>query len=334
MRIGGAALGLLFGSLALAKPSLDLSAEELAERDALIGKLARGEDYEANVKRFGELWQKREALRADEVAEQKRAEEAHKRIQADAKTVDGIVGSHCALYRDPKNPPGGSRESLTAEWGKVVRKELVRLPPKNAFDDGEQITLYRIEAQRATYTVSSLGPTYLLERPLTAQVGDLVLLCIMARHSEGSGSKFPPDFRENILSQGFAVRIKEPPLIVKKTQNPLPLLGEWRFRAAIERVEWTVPPEQPVLNRVFVQEAMPPANGRQRFAIAAERHSYVLEVPPTVRGRELLRPGEHAWVIMGQARFDRELRKLVMVADDVEARYVTTVAGEESAGRR
>ncbi|HNN92401.1 MAG TPA: hypothetical protein PKI03_09035 [Pseudomonadota bacterium] len=332
--LGGGGWALLFGSGVQAKTSVDLSAEEYAERDALIGKIARGEDYEASIARFRELWQKREALRADEVAEQKRAEEAHKRQQADSKSVDGIVGSHCALYRDPKNPPGGQRENMSAEWGKVVRKELVRLPPKNAFDDGEQITLYRIEAQRATYTVSSQGPTYLLDRPLTAQVGDLVLLCIMSRHSEGSGSKFPPDFRENILSQGFAVRIKEPPLIVKKSQNPLPLLGEWRFRAAIDRVEWTAPPEQPVLNRLFVLEALPPENGRQRFAIAAERHTYVLEVPPTVRNRELLRPGEHAWVIMGQARFDRAQRKLVLVAEDVEARYVTTVAGEETAGRR
>jgi hypothetical protein len=334
--------GILFGlgaallslSANAAKPSTELSAEEIAERDALISKIIRGEELETSVGRFSELWKKREALRADEVAEQKRVEEAHKRMQADAKSVDGIVGGHCGLSRDPQNPPGGHRENLSAEWGKVVRKELVRLPPKNAFDDGEQITLYRIEAQRATYTVSSQGPTYLLDRPLTAGVGDLVLLCIMARHSEGSGSKFPPDFRENILSQGFVVRIKESPLIVKKSQNPVHLLGEWRFRAAIERVEWTLPPEQPVLNRLFVQEALPPANGRQRFAIAAERHSYVLEVPEAVRNRELLRPGEHAWVIMGQARFDRELRKLVLVAEDVEARYVTTVAGEENAGRR
>lgn len=332
--LGCGGWALLGASGVQAKTSVDLSAEEYAERDALIGKIARGEDYEASIARFRELWQKREALRADEVAEQKRAEEAHKRQQADSKSVDGIVGSHCALYRDPKNPPGGHRENLSAEWGKVVRKEQVRLPPKNAFDDGEQITLYRIEAQRATYTVSSQGPTYLLGRPLSAQVGDLVLLCIMSRHSEGSGSKFPPDFRENILSQGFAVRIKEPPLIVKKSQNPVPLLGEWRFRAAIDRVEWTLPPEQLVLNRLFVQEALPPENGRQRFAIAAERHTYVLEVPPTVRNRQLLRPGEHAWVIMGQARFDRELRKLVLVAEDVEATYVTPVAGEESAGPR
>ena len=53
-----------------------------------------------------------------------------------------------------------------------------------------------------------------------------------------------------------------------------------------------------------------------------------------MRNRELLRPGEHAWVIMGQARFDRAQRKLVLVAEDVRARYVTTVAGEETAGRR
>ncbi len=333
--LAGLAAALLSLGVATAKPSTELSEAEIAERDALIGKIIRGEEFEASVQRFGELLKKREALRADEVAEQKRAAEAHQRLLADGKTVDGIVGSHCALYHDPKNPPGGhGRENMSAEWGKVVRKELVRLPPKNAFDDGEQITLYRIEGQRATYTVSSLGPTYLLERPLVAQVGDLVLMCIMSRHSEGSGSKFPPDFRDNILSQGFAVRIKEPPLIVKKTQNPLPLLGEWRFRAAIDRVEWTVPPEQRVLNRLFVQEALPPSGDRQRFAIAAERHTYVLEVPPTVRNRELLRPGEHAWVIMGQARFDRELRKLVLVAEDVESRYVTTVPGEENAGRR
>ena len=313
----------------------ELPAEDLAERDALIAKLARGEDYEASMQRFSELWRKREALRAEGVAEEKRAQEAHKRLLEDARSVDGIVGAHCGLYRDPNNPPPHYASSdMIGDWGRVVRREPVRLPPKNAFDDGEQITLYRIEAQRATYTVSSQGPTYLLGRPLVAQVGDLVMLCVLSRHSEGSGSKFPPDFRENILSQGFAVRIKEPPRITKKTQNPVHLLGEWRFRAAIERVEWTLPPETPVLNRVFVQEALPPANGLQRFAIAAERYSYVLEVGSQVKGREHLKPGEHAWVIMGQARFDRELRKLVLVAQDVEPSYVTPVAGEESAGPR
>jgi hypothetical protein len=323
------------GAQVAARPQSELPAEDLAERDALIGKLARGEDYEASLKRFSELWRKREALRAGEVAEEKRLQEAHKRQQEDARSVDGIVGAHCGLYRDPKNPAHhGGGGDLIGDWGRVVRKEAVRLPPKNAFDDGEQITLYRIEAQRATYTVSSQGPTYLLGRPLSAQVGDLVLLCVMARHSEGSGSKFPPDFRDNILSQGFAVRIKEPPRITQKTQNPAHLLGEWRLRAAIERVEWTLPPETPVLNRVFVQEALPPQNGLARFAIAAERHSYVLEVPSQVKGREHLKPGEHAWVIMGQARFDRELRKLVLVAQDVEPRYVTPVSGEEFAGPR
>ena len=330
------AAGIFFASLgAQARPAQDLPPEDLAERDALIGKLARGEDYEDSLRRFGELWRKRAVLREAELAEEKRAKEAHQRQLEDARSVDGIVGEHCGLYRDPKNPPPHwANSSMIGDWGRVVRKELVRLPPKNAFDDGEQITLYRIEAQRATYTVSSQGPTYLLGRPLTAQVGDQVLLCVMSRHSEGSGSKFPPDFRENILSQGFAVRIKEPPRIVHKTQNPVHLLGEWRFRAAIERVEWTLPPDVAVLSRIFVQEALPPANGMQRFSIAAERHSYVLEVPTSVKGRDLLKPGEHAWAIMGQARFDRELRKLVLVAQDVEARYVTTIAGEESASSR
>ena len=43
----------------------ELPAEDLAERDALIAKLARGEDYEASMQRFSELWRKREALRAE-----------------------------------------------------------------------------------------------------------------------------------------------------------------------------------------------------------------------------------------------------------------------------
>lgn len=325
----------LWAAGAAAAPSRpsELTPEQLIERDALIGKIAAGQDYDASVARFGELLRERDALRADEVAEMKRQQEAHKRRQEDAKTVDGIVGEHCTLARDPKNPPDGNRGmDMRAEWGRVVRKEAFRLPPKNAFDDGEQITLYRIEGQRRTYTVSSQGPAYLLGRPLSAQQGDLILMCVMGVHSEGSGSKFPPDFRENILSQGFTVRIKEPPRIVHKAQNPHHLLGEWRFRAAIDRVEWTEPPEQAVLNRVYVEQAIPPLDGKDRYLIAAEKHTYVLEVPRQVKGRELLRPGERAWVIMGGARFDRELRKLVLVAQDIEARYITTVDGEERSG--
>ncbi len=77
-------VGLLLGCLAGAahaapgRPS-ELSPEEMAERDALITKMANGQDYEPSLARFVVLYRQREALRADEVAEQKRQFEAHQR---------------------------------------------------------------------------------------------------------------------------------------------------------------------------------------------------------------------------------------------------------------
>ena len=53
------------------------------------------------------------------------------------------------------------------------------------------------------------------------------------------------------------------------------------------------------------------------------RQSFLIEVPPRLPRRDALVTGHNAWLIMGHARFDRTLKKLVLVVEDIEPHYVT-----------
>jgi hypothetical protein len=54
----------------------------------------------------------------------------------------------------------------------------------------------------------------------------------------------------------------------------------------------------------------------------ADRKEFVLEVPPSLKNRELLKPRALVWLIMSDPRFDKSIKKLVLRAEDIEAHYV------------
>ena len=297
-----------------------------AERDTLIDKIIRGEELEKSIERFTAL-SKTVQQRLDEVQGNADREKALKlEAEAGRKDLDYIVGHNCQLSADPKNPPLGRRDFMHADWGKVVDKQPAVLKARKPFDDDEKITLYKVQGQQRTYTISSKGPSLWFDKPLSANLGDLVLVCIVSVSSEGSGSQFPPGFRDDILSQGFAVPITEPPLIAKKRdRNPVHFPGrENEFVVALHRGEWPLREEHPVLARVLVKKSLGRFGDVFRYALAAsDREEFVLEVPPDLRNRALLEPYHYAWVIMGKHRFDRTLKQLVLVAEEIEPRYVT-----------
>src|SRR5438876_12426675 len=89
--------------------------ELLAERDQLIEKITRGAEYEASVKRFAALVQKRDAVIATSASAlaKERAERDQQRAETDArrklrdeyhKTGDYEVSWRCTLSPDPAHP--------------------------------------------------------------------------------------------------------------------------------------------------------------------------------------------------------------------------------------
>lgn len=320
------ALGAHTGHAASGRP--DRNPDLVPERDALLAKIASGEDYEKSVERFGALLQERASRRqadqdltARQNAERTQAQAAQKELE---QSLDYIVGERCRLAVDPANrPPHETSDYVRADWGRVVQKQQFRYPPPNAFEEGRQIDLYRIQAVTGTYTVTSEEPKQFYPQRFSASVNDQVLLCLHGGSDHGSGSPFPPEFRKQIVSTGFVARIKGPPLIAQKGRwNPIHLLGESRLRMAIRAKKWQLPEDAYILNHLHVLEDLGPAGAVHRYLIAAEKESYVLEVPTGLKNRELLRPGYHAWVIMGQPRPDRERQTWILTAADIEAHYV------------
>lgn len=323
-----AGVALLVSTVARASgPSVaELDVDLRAERDELITKLTRGEDYEQSLERFIALRQKYQARVQEVEGLQQQEKDQRAQLRGESKELDHVVGDKCELFADPLNPPTRSRGFMHADWGTVIEKQPVVIPGRKPFDEDEKITLYKVKGLVRTYTISSKGPALWFEKPLVANVGDLVLLCAVSVHSEGSGSQYPPNFRDNIMSQGFAVPIKEPPLITKKKdRNPVHYVGkDNNFVAAIHSGEWRLPPEQRVVSRVLVKKDLGQVGNMRRYAMfASEREEFVLEVPSTLRNADLLQPFRFNWVIMGNHRFDRELKRLVLVAEDIEPRYVT-----------
>jgi hypothetical protein len=316
------ALGLLSGAAWAERP--EPTPELIAERDQLIDKITRGVDYEASVKRFAALVQKRDAVIATSAAAQakERAEKDAQRSEADArrklrdeyhKTGDYEVSWRCTLSPDPAHPRPSKEGRFKPDWGRVVRKQAIRLAPKNALYEGELATMYEVDgvARKYVFRGDRFDPW---RKPFEAKVGDLVLVC---DGGEDLAKGLPPDWGERWLTSGFAVKINEPPLITKKTRwNPIHITSS-RFYWAIKDVKW--PYEGFVLANLEPDKDL----GGGRFEIKSYRDmSWILEVPAKLKHHELVKPGEAVWVIMGPARFDSSIKKMVLTAEDLEAHYV------------
>jgi hypothetical protein len=326
--IAGALCGALLCFAGPAHSSPDPGAELEAERDALIGRIIKGADFAAAVRRFKELAEQRQRLidaqqaqkeqdRAQRELERLRREQDRAQKDAYRKTADHEVSWRCTLSPDPAHPIPSNEGRFKGDWGKVVRKERVRLPPKNELDDGEEITLIEVAGAARRYLIRAERYGLPDGQPLRAGVGDLVLVCDGGSDIDG---KLPPPFKDaRVQTSGFAVKIPAPPRIAQKARwQPIHITGT-RFYWAIRDVRWPYPPEAFVLCHIEIGADL----GGGRFEIETNnKQSWVLEVPPNLPRRELVAPGRMLWVIMGKARFDRGIKKLVLTAEDVEERYV------------
>jgi hypothetical protein len=297
-----------------------------AERDALIDKIARGVDYEASVKRFGELVKARDQVIATSAAARQKEQEARdaerkvreerRKVQDDyKKTLDHEVSWRCTLSPDPANPIPSKEGRFKGDWGKVIRKQQFRLPPKNDLDDGEPATVIEVKGVARNYVIHTdkFAPDH---KNLDANVGDLMMVCFSG---EDLMKGLPPGWGERVLRGGFAGRIAQPPLIVKKAKwQPIHVTGTV-FYWAIADVKWRFQPTDYLLSHIEIGKEFAP----NQFEIETNNNkSWILEVPTGLKNREWVKPGALLWVILGQQRFDKGIKKLVLVAQDLETRYV------------
>jgi hypothetical protein len=292
-------------------------------RDALIDKITRGVDYDASVRGFVALLAERQKILAPAELARQLAIANRAWHQEYNKSADAIAGYSCRLAVDPMKPPFVDQDLLLADWGKVTRVETVRMPPKNALDPGEEIPLaevkgmrglYRFRVDRFAFPGQKLAPT----------VGDLMMVCENVEPNlrrNNPHEQFPPGW-EGVLQHGRGIPIAAPPRIVKKAKWDPIELKEVAFFWAIKRVEWKFPVDKFFLAKVTVLSD----EGNGRYLIdASQQLAWLLEVPPSVKRRELLVPGRIAWVIAGRPRFDPGLKRLVLTAEDIEERYITGV---------
>ena len=301
-------------------PALD------AERDELVAKIARGVEYEASVRRLRALIAERDqrVATSQQARDAERARTEAQRAWQDGyrKTGDHEVGWRCTLSPDPAHPLPSTESRFRPDWGKVVRKARVRLAPKNELDEGEPATLYEVAGVARTYQLRGdrFDP---FRQPLAAEVGDLVLVC---HGGEDTVRGLPAGWGPRLVTGGFALPIARPPLIVDKARWQPIHVTDSVFFWAIHDVRWKWP-DGHVLSDLTIGRALPPAGDVARFDMPTSNGlSWVLEVPRGLRNREHLVPGRNAWIILGNHRFDRALKKLVLVAEDVEPTYIKEVA--------
>jgi hypothetical protein len=310
-----------------ARASEDPTPELNAERDQLIVKIRDGVDYDASVKRFAELLGKRDAVIA--TTESARAKERERqqaeRAERDAKfarkkayehTADWDVAWRCTLSPDPAHPVPSTEGRYKGDWGKVTRKEQVRLQPKNELDEGELITLFEVAGIKQQYTFRADHASYDRKVSLDVTVGDLVLVCSSGEHQD---NKLPPGWGK--VNSGFAVRLAAPPRIAKKARwNPIHVTGAALFWA-VKDVKWKYPPGAYILFNTEIDEDL--GGGKFRIGIHEGREmSWIMQLAPNVKPPVPMLPGQHVWAILGNPRFDKTEKTLVLTAEDLEEHYV------------
>ena len=319
----------LFSAMApigAARAAEDPTPELNAERDRLIEKIRDGVDYDASVKRFGELLGKRDvAIATTEAAREKeRARSEAERAERDARlklrhdyehTADHEVSWRCTLSPDPAHPVPSTEGRFKADWGKVTRKEAIRFAPKNALDDGEPATMYEIAGQKHAYVLHGEHVSWDRQRQFAADVGDLVLVCASGERTE---KRLPASWGPKI-QEGFAVKLASVPRIAKKARwNPIHVTGSALFWA-VKDVKWKYPLGVPILFNLEIGSDL----GDNKFRVEIEQGLFwVLDVPPSVKRPVALQPGQHVWAILGNPRFDKSVKRLVLTAEDLEERYI------------
>lgn len=320
-RIVGAALiraGWLCGSwltltswVAQASPA-DPAQALVAERNALLLKLFRDEDSAGTIPALKRLYEQRARLQTSAVQQEEAQQKRNAELALYQKSLDYDAAWYCRLAVDPRQPRGDRYQSL--DWGRVLRKTEVPLAtaPDNVLADAS-VTIYEVEGQSQRYLVdASDNPSF------QAAVGDLVALC---RYKQSTRSDLPAPWSSRTLtSSKYSGRIARPPRIVdKRAWNPIHITDQELRNAILDR-RWETPPDRYVVALVRVEKEL----GSGRFAMLSRywQDPFLLEVPAGLPRVELLKAGEFVWIILGKPRFDREQGKLVLVAADIELRYL------------
>lgn len=288
------------------------------ERDALIGKITDGVDYDASVKRFRELADERDKLVPTLTATIERehtAEQTRYRLRDEyEKTADYHVGERCRLSPDPAHPVVTSERLVqpeaAADWGRVTRKEKARRPGKTQLDPDEIVTMFEVAGVARSYRFTGKGFGHARDTDFDAELGELALVCVDGTDDNG------------VVTRGLAVRLAEPPLVAKKGRwAPYHVLNRRFFYDVLQDVKWPLPPAAFIFTNVVISKDL--GGGRYEIVFRFyDDHTWVLEVPPSVKVKEPLTTGQVVWAVMGHHRFDKALRKLVLVAEDLEPRYI------------
>jgi hypothetical protein len=283
-----------------------------AERDALIDKITRGVEYDASVKRLGELIAQHDAIEPTSEKARAAARVARDWRTAYAKTPDAEVAWRCTLSPDPAHPLPSNEGRFRADWGKVTRKETVQIASAS-FGSSHAVTLYEVAGVAGPHVFRGerFGP---FREDVTAKVGDLMMVCV---GSESLDRDLPPAWGTRSMRSGFAFPVERPALIVEKARWAPIHLTNSAFYWAIHKTEWKWPGQHVLANLEIGRDL-----GGGRHEVLADLETFVIEVSPTVGHRDLLVPGHRAWLILGDARFDAALGRLVLVAKDIEAAYV------------
>ena len=300
-----------------------------AERDQLIARVVRGEDVDKSVRRLGELLAARDLVvpTSRAAVERQRAVSDARRSWQDAwqKTADHALAWRCLLSPDPAHPIVDRTNSgrHRADWGKVVRKQSVRLVAKNPLDEGEVATLYEIAGTARHYLVRGERSGLEVREDFVADVGELVLVC--AGSDEPLRGLAPPSQSawSGPFTHAFAGRIGAPPRITQKARwAPIHITDNFFFWA-IHDGKWKLPEGARALINAEIAEDL----GGGRFDIASDQgHRWRLEVPRGLAHTDALVVGHNAWLIVEQPRFDAGLKRLVLTAVDIEERYVDEAA--------
>jgi hypothetical protein len=305
------------------------------ERDRLIELITKGSDVDGNAKKLAALQKERDKTIATSkaaVEAEHSAEEARRAWRKSyEKSADYDLGWRCTASVDPRHPVPSDEGRFFADWGRVVKKESVRLAPKNALDEGEPALLFEVAGQVRHYffRAEKFGPG---RRDVTGDVGDWMLICdgdgdrrerLEGREWHGSASdpstRAPAYWRGRLQRSGFAAAITAPPKIAQKGRwNPIHITST-NYYWAIHDVKWKYPPGRFVLTNLELKREV---DGRWEVMVEHDL-GFLIEVPPSLPRKETLQAGRHAWIILGEPRFDSALHKLVLVAADIEPSYVT-----------
>lgn len=297
---------------ATATDAADPAQHLVAERNALLLKLLRNDDLPGTTSALLRLYEQRARLMSS--AAESAAAKGRRDVELEQyqKSLDYEAAWYCRLAVDPKQVRVDRYHSL--DWGRVLSKTDV--PLAGASDNplaDSTVTLYEVAGQSQRYVVdSSDNPQF------RAAVGDLVALC---RHKDQLRSDLPAPWNSvRLTSSKYSGRLARPPRIVDKAAwNPLHITDH-ELRNAILWKRWETPADRSVLALVRVDQDL----GGGRYAVLSRywQDPFILEVPADLPRRELLQPGEFVWIIMGKPRFDRDLQKMVLVAADIELRYL------------